>query len=113
MAHIRQSRPDSGLNFQVKVLKTFKMLPLQADQEITWKHLNFINLVSSKPLHVCFNITNEDRSVQQISLSQVYKSQVFPHEILDGGGHQGMLEWWEGLVEPRSGSCLSISKEGK
>ena len=27
MAHIRQSRPDSGLDFQVKILKTFKVDP--------------------------------------------------------------------------------------
>ena len=27
MAHIRQSRPDSGLGFQVKVLKTLKVVP--------------------------------------------------------------------------------------
>ena len=27
MAHIRQSRPDSGLDFQVKFLKTFKGVP--------------------------------------------------------------------------------------
>jgi len=27
MAHIRQSRPDSGLGFQVKVLKTFQVVP--------------------------------------------------------------------------------------
>ena len=26
MAHIRQSRPDSGLGFQVEVLKTFKIV---------------------------------------------------------------------------------------
>ena len=27
MAHIRQSRQDSGLGFQVKVLKLFKVVP--------------------------------------------------------------------------------------
>ena len=27
MAHIRQSRPNSGLGFQVKVLKTFLRVP--------------------------------------------------------------------------------------
>ena len=27
MAHIRQSRPDSGLNFQIKVLETFSVVP--------------------------------------------------------------------------------------
>ena len=27
MAHTRQSRPDSGLGFQVKVLKTFQVVP--------------------------------------------------------------------------------------
>ena len=27
MAHIKQSRPDSGLGFQVKVLKTFYAVP--------------------------------------------------------------------------------------
>jgi hypothetical protein len=27
MAHIRQSRPDSGLGFQVKVLKIFQVVP--------------------------------------------------------------------------------------
>ena len=27
MAHTRLSRPDSGLGFQVKVLKTFQMVP--------------------------------------------------------------------------------------
>ena len=27
MAHMRQSRPDSGLGFQIKVLKTFSVVP--------------------------------------------------------------------------------------
>ena len=27
MAHIRQSRPDYGLGFQVKVLRTFQVVP--------------------------------------------------------------------------------------
>ena len=27
MAHVRQSRPDSGLGFQVKVPKTFQVVP--------------------------------------------------------------------------------------
>ena len=27
MAHVRQSRPDSGLGFQAKVLKTFQSVP--------------------------------------------------------------------------------------
>jgi hypothetical protein len=27
LAHIRQSRPDSGLGFQVKVLQTFQVVP--------------------------------------------------------------------------------------
>ena len=27
MAHIRQSRPDSGIGFHVKVLKTFQVVP--------------------------------------------------------------------------------------
>ena len=27
MAHIRQSRPDSGFDFQVKFLETFKVVP--------------------------------------------------------------------------------------
>ena len=27
MAHIRQSRPDSGLGFHVKVLQTFQVVP--------------------------------------------------------------------------------------
>ena len=31
MAHIRQSRPDSGLGFQVIVLKPFKLLPLRSE----------------------------------------------------------------------------------
>jgi len=28
MAHVRQSRPDYGLGFQVRVLKTFQAVPL-------------------------------------------------------------------------------------
>ena len=31
MAHIRQSRPDYGLGFQVKVLQTFKLLPFYSE----------------------------------------------------------------------------------
>ena len=27
MAHVRQSRPDSGLGFQIKVLETFLVVP--------------------------------------------------------------------------------------
>jgi len=27
MAHMRQSRPDAGLDFQVKVSKTFEVVP--------------------------------------------------------------------------------------
>jgi len=33
MAHIRQSRPDSGLGFQVKVLETFRFFPLCPEVE--------------------------------------------------------------------------------
>jgi hypothetical protein len=33
LAHIRQSRPDSGLGFQVKVLKTFQVVPFFAEAE--------------------------------------------------------------------------------
>ena len=38
MAHIRQSRPDSGFGFQVKVLKTFRGVPslLGSGGEATW-----------------------------------------------------------------------------
>jgi hypothetical protein len=31
MARIRQSMPDSGLAFQVKLLKTFKVFPLLSE----------------------------------------------------------------------------------
>jgi len=31
MAHTRQSRPDPGLGFQVKVLETFKLFPLRSE----------------------------------------------------------------------------------
>jgi len=30
MTHVRQSRPDSGLVFQVKVLKSFQVVPLRS-----------------------------------------------------------------------------------
>jgi len=33
MAHVRQSRPDSGLDFQVKVLKTFAGAPSSLGNE--------------------------------------------------------------------------------
>ena len=33
MAHLRQSRPDYGLVFQVKVLKPFKLFPLRSEAE--------------------------------------------------------------------------------
>jgi len=35
MAHRRQSRPDSGLDFQVKVLKSFKSFPLRSESTHT------------------------------------------------------------------------------
>ena len=37
MAHIKQSRPDAGLGFQVKVLKSFQVVPFcsDADQTLT------------------------------------------------------------------------------
>ena len=31
MAHVRQSRPDSGLGFQAKVLKYLKLSPLRSE----------------------------------------------------------------------------------
>ena len=31
MEHIRQSRPHSGLDFQVKDLETFELLPLRSE----------------------------------------------------------------------------------
>jgi len=31
MAHIRQSRPDSGLGFQAKVFKPFELSPLRSN----------------------------------------------------------------------------------
>ena len=31
MAHIRQSKPDSGLEFQVEVLQTFQIPPLRSE----------------------------------------------------------------------------------
>jgi len=31
MAHIRQSRPDSGLGFQLKFLETFKLFHLRSE----------------------------------------------------------------------------------
>jgi len=31
MAHTRQSRPDSGLGFQVKALKPFKLFPVRSE----------------------------------------------------------------------------------
>ena len=34
VAHIRQSRPDSGLGFQVKVLKPFQVVPSVAPAKI-------------------------------------------------------------------------------
>ena len=33
VAHIRQSRPDSGLGFQVKVRKTFQVVPYSLGSE--------------------------------------------------------------------------------
>ena len=33
MAHIRQSRPDSGLGFQVKVLHTLQLFPLRSEAD--------------------------------------------------------------------------------
>ena len=32
-AQIRQSRPDSGLDFQVKALETFRVLPLRLEED--------------------------------------------------------------------------------
>ena len=39
--------------------------------DLMWKHLSCVNLISIKLQHVCFNITDKDRSVQQISLNPV------------------------------------------
>ena len=36
MAHIRQPRPDSGLGFQVKFLKTFQVFPLRSEAVGVW-----------------------------------------------------------------------------
>ena len=33
MAHVRQFRPDSGLGFEAKVLKTFEVFPLLLEAE--------------------------------------------------------------------------------
>ena len=37
MAHMSQSRPASGLDFQVKVLKTFEMVPFALGRGIKKK----------------------------------------------------------------------------
>ena len=44
MAHIRQSRPDSGLGLQIKVRKTFKGVPssLGTTQTPMWGHSRFV-----------------------------------------------------------------------
>ena len=41
------------------------------------KTCNLSSWFQSKLLHVCFNITNKDRSVQEISLNQVYNFKYF------------------------------------
>ena len=35
-AQTRQTRPDSGLDFQAKVLKTFKSFPFRSEAERTY-----------------------------------------------------------------------------
>jgi len=52
MAHTRQSRPDSGLDFQVKVLKTFLSCPLFARKRRKtlrpgWRTSSFLSLLLS------------------------------------------------------------------
>ena len=36
MAHIKHSRPDAGLGFQVKVLTSFEVVPSSADVTSTF-----------------------------------------------------------------------------
>jgi len=36
MASIRQSRPDSGLDFQIKVLRTFEVVPSSLGSGVKW-----------------------------------------------------------------------------
>jgi hypothetical protein len=42
MAHIRQSRPDSGLGFQVQVLGTMKLFLLRSEEECQEDVLKFV-----------------------------------------------------------------------
>jgi len=49
VAHTRQSRPDSGLGFQVKVLKTFIMLfPFRSEADDD-KYQNMAHIRQSRP----------------------------------------------------------------
>ena len=51
MAHIRQSKPDSGLGFQVKFLKIFfKLFPLRSAADRTFGSLNNSSSSSSSLL---------------------------------------------------------------
>ena len=53
MAHIRQSRPDYVLGFQVKVLKTFQVVPSSLDsgkeQEVWLSQENLSGALGSGP----------------------------------------------------------------
>jgi len=40
MAHIRQSRSECGLGFQVKVLDVFELLPLCSEAGVTFTNRN-------------------------------------------------------------------------
>jgi len=44
MAHARQSRPDSGLDFQVKVLKTFEGGPSSLRLDLLQQHSQASNV---------------------------------------------------------------------
>jgi len=48
MAHIRQSRPDSGLGSQAKILKTLKLLLLRAEADDVWVNKVDFHLASMR-----------------------------------------------------------------
>ena len=51
-AHIRQSRPGSGLGFQVKVLKTFEVAPSSLGCAARWTQVeaaSFFFFITLKP----------------------------------------------------------------
>ena len=86
MAHTRQSRPDSGLAFHVKVRKTFKLFPLRSEAALT----------HGTGAARYFALEDIVKSQSPLQGSTFQKSRALPRGLSQRCTPPSSLAWWEG-----------------